>query len=671
MKSRLVLLPILGLVVAVACQAPAIPPSAPSISFISFRNTTSNIIIPASNNVVPANFVAEVSSSDRNRVTDVQCFNGGVAVTSGAAYRTACSYSGVTGSPALRAIATNNSGLTAETTKAVVVDNTAPVATALQVGSSNFDPAAGSSFTTTLTLGSAALLRVAASGTDILQTFIDSDGVRIAQSAGTSAQVQITPSETTPFALAFGVVDTAGNVAKYTVLVAVNRIVGDGVPPVVSVSSPVAGATVSGNLIVNVAVSDASGIDKVTLIANNNPVTTATPQNGAPSVSFALDTLQFENGSLELKAVAVDKSGLSTTSSAVVTTVNNIQGPVLSIASPGNNATISGIVPVSVNMRQRASGFDYATTAQCAAASLANNCGQIKVDLIDYRGTIVQTQFVPTPGTGSTQLFETSGFDLSAIPADSYTITASTNVVIAATTTVTSLNDSITVTNNTTSKQPPAIVIINPIRVNELQSVLPVFGQSFGFVVVDLSDNSGLDSVELRATCDSCANGSGPVNALEQYQKLNGTAATVVLRFDADGTPFLPNGNYTLRVVAQDTSQNRNIQEVKVNLNRGGAYTNPLNYIATAGLPTADFRPGSGSCVVTNLDPAKRYRAISWFIAPSGRYLFNDQSLSGATTAGISSTFNEVGNWICFTQVTNVTDARVDWVRDGFTVVKP
>jgi hypothetical protein len=671
MKSRLVLLPILGLVVAVACQAPSIPPSAPSISFISFRNTASNIIIPASNNVVPANFVAEVSSSDRNRVTDVQCFNGGVAVTSGAAYRTACSFAGVVGSPALRAVATNNSGLTAETTKAVVVDSTPPVATALQIGGSNFDPAAGSSFTTTLTLGSAALLRVAASGTDILQTFIDRDGVRVAQSPGISAQVQITPSETTPFAVAFGVVDTAGNIAKYTVLVTVNKIVGDGVPPVVNISSPVSGAIVSGNLIVNVGVSDASGIDKVTLIANNNPVTTATPQNGAPSVSFALDTLQFENGVLELKAVAVDKSGLSTTSGAVVTTVNNIQGPVLSIASPSNNSTVSGIVPVSVNIRQRASGFDYATAAQCTAASLANNCGQLKVDLIDYRGTIVQTQFVPTPVAGSTQLFETSGFDLSAIPADSYTIAATTSVVIATTTTVTTLNNSITVANNTTSKQPPAVVIINPIRINELQSVLPVFGQSFGFVVVDLSDNSGLDSVELRATCDSCADGSGPVNALEQYQKLTGTAATVVLRFDADGTPFLPNGNYTLRIVAQDTSQNRNIQEVKVNINRGGIYANPLNYIVTPGPATSEFVPGSGSCNVTNLDVIKRYRAVSWFISPSGRYSFVDQSVNNSTTAGIASTFNEVGNWLCYTQVTNITDTRVDWVSGGFTVVKP
>lgn len=672
MKSPLLFIPPVLLAIVVACQPPTLPPSPPTVSFISFRNTASNIVIPVSTGIVPSNFVAELSSSDRNRVTDVQCFNGATSVTPSVAYRTACSYSGLSGSPELRAVATNNSGLSTPTTKLVTVDTTAPLATALQVGGSNFDPATGSSFNATLPVGTPALLRVASSGDDILQTFIERDGVRIAQNAAISTQLQIAPTETAPFNVVFGVVDTAGNISKYSVLVAVTQTVGDGVPPVVGISSPTAGATVSGNLIVNVNVSDVGGIDKVTLIANNNPINTVSPQFGAPSVSFALDTLQFENGSLELKAVATDKSGLSTTSGTVLTTVNNIQGPVLSIASPGNSTTVSGIVPVAVNVRQRASAYDYASAAQCTTASLPTNCGQIKVDLIDYRGTIVQTQFVPTTNPGATRLFETAGFDLSAIPNDIYTITASTQVVVATTTTPTSLSDTITVSNRTSSNQPPAVIIINPIRVNELQTVLPTFGQSFGYVVVDLSDNSGLDSVELRATCDSCATGTGPVNALEQYQKLSGTSARVVLRFDADGTPFLPDGNYTLRVVAQDTSQNRNIQEVKVNLNRSGAYTSPLNYVRTPGPVTSEFIPGSGSCAVTNLNPAKRYRAISWFVSPSGGLGFVDESITNATSAGISSTFNAVGNWICFTQVTNVTDARVDWVGNvGFTVVKP
>jgi hypothetical protein len=669
MKPSLIL-SVLGLSAIVACQAPPIPAAAPSISFVSFRNAVSNIVIPASSNFVPANFVAEVTSSDRNKVTDVQCFNGATAVTTGAAYRTTCSYVGVVGSPELRAVATNNSNLQGTTTKVVTVDGIPPVATGLQVGGATFDPATGNSFAATITLGATALLRVTSAGSDILGTFIERDGKQIVSSSGNSAQFELLAQTSTPFSIAFGVVDTAGNVARYTVLVSVNKITGDGTAPTVSVASPVAGATVSGNLIVTVNASDAGGIDKVTLIANNNPVTTASPQSGSPSVSFALDTLQFENGVLELKAVAVDKSGLSTTSNAVLTTVNNIQGPVLSIVAPTNNSSVNGIVPVSVNIRKRASAYTYASAAECAAATLPANCGQVKVDLIDYRGTIVGTKFVATVNPGDTKLFEASGFDLSAIPNDFYTITATAYVVVATTTTATVLSDSIVIRNQNTSQQPPAIIIQNPIRVNELQTILPVFRQPFGFVVAELTDNSGLDSVELRATCDSCASGSGPVNALEQYVKLIGTAAKVSLRFDADGTPFLPNGDYTLRVVAQDSSQNRNIQEIKVTIARDPSYVK-LNYPVVAGPITTEFSPGSGSCTVTGLDVAKRYRVASWFLNPSGSYIFRDDSITNQTTVTISSTFNATGNWRCFSQVTNVTDARIDWVEDGFTVVKP
>ncbi len=672
MKPTLIL-SVLGLAAIVACQAPPIPAAAPSISFVSFRNAVSNIVIPASSNFVPANFVAELTSSDRNKVTDVQCFNGATAVTTGAAYRTTCSYTAVVGSPELRATATNSSNLQGTTTKTVTVDNTPPVATGLQVGGTTFDPSTGNSFATTITLGASALLRVTSAGSDILATFIERDGKQIVSSSGNSAQFELLAQDSTPFSVAFGVVDTAGNVARYTVLVSVTKITGDGTPPVVSVASPVAGAVVSGNLIVTVNASDAGGIDKVTLIANNNPVTTASPQPGSPSVSFALDTLQFENGALELKAVAVDKSGLSTTSNAVLTTVNNIQGPVLSIAAPTNNSAVNGIVPVSVNIRKRASAFTYATAVECAAATLAANCGQVKVDLIDYRGTIVQTKFVITPASptpGDTKLFETSGFDLSAIPNDFYTITASAYVVVATTTAATALSESIVIRNQNASQQPPAIIIQNPIRVNELQTILPVFRQPFGFVVAELSDNSGLDSVELRATCDSCASGSGPVNALEQYQKLTGTAAKVALKFDADGTPFLPNGDYTLRIVAQDTDKNRNIQEVKVTIARDPNYIK-LNYNVVAGLPTTDFRPGSGSCTVTGLDATKQYRVASWFINPSNGYSFRDDSITQQTSVGVGTAFNAIGNWFCFSQVTNVTDARVDWVEGSFSVVKP
>jgi hypothetical protein len=651
----------------VACPQP-VNKSAPSVSFASFVNTVSGVSIPGSSTTLPTNFIAQVKSGDEDKIVDVQCLLDGTKITASVAYRANCAYLVAGTNATLSATASNSSNLSATTTKSVTIDNIAPTASSIQVGSSNFDPATGSSFNTTVTLDTTSLLKVTSSDPDVLQTFIELDGKRLAEAAGNTVQYSLSVKDSSPFGLKFGVVDKAGNISRYTVLVAVNKITGDGVPPVVNIASPANSVTVSGNLIVTVNANDTGGIKKVTLVANNNPVANATPQNGDPSVSFALDTLKFENGPLELKAIAVDNSDLSTTSNAVTVTVNNVQGPVLSIASPSNNTDVFGPTTVAVNILKRASGFTYAAPADCTAATLVSTCGGIKVDLIDYRGTIVDTKFIATTNPGSTKLFESGTFDLSAIPNDFYTIRSVVYVLNAGDTALTKLSDEVVIRNKNASEQPPAIVIKNPIRVNELQTTLPVFGQPFGYVVSEISDNSGLSSVELRATCDSCASGSGPVNALEQYIKLEGSAATVVLRFDADGTPFLPNGDYTLRIVAQDSSGNRNIQEVKTKINRDPNYI-PLNYSIFNGPASGSFSPGSGSCTVTGLIASKQYRVMSWIINPSGSYIFNDQSITNATGAGIGTAFNAAGNWQCYSQVTNVTDARVDWTSGGFSVI--
>jgi large repetitive protein len=650
----------------VACPQPA-NKSAPSISFASFVNTVSGVSIPGSSTTLPSNFVAQVKTGDEDKVVDVQCSLDGNKITSSIAYRANCAYAVAGANATLSATATNPSSVSATTTKSVTIDNVAPTASSLQVGSSNFDPATGTSFNTTATLNTTSLLKVTSSDPDVLQTFIELDGKRLAEAAGNTVQYSLSVTNSSPFGLKFGVVDKAGNISRYSVLVSVNEIKGDGIPPVVSIN-PIIPTTVTGNLTVTVNASDTSGIKSVTLVANNNPVATATPQAGEPSVSFALDTVKFSNGPLELKAIAVDKTDLSTTSNVVNVTISNPQSPVLSIASPTNKAELSGRTVVSVNVLKRGD-FTYATTSQCTAASLATDCGSLKVNLIDYRGTIVDTKTVITPAAGITQLFESDGFDLGAIPSDAYTISASTNVLVAGSTVLTKLSDEIGITNKNTSQQPPAIIITNPIRVNELQTILPVFAQSFGFVVVNLTDNTGLASVELRATCDTCASGNGPVNSLEQNILLTGSAADVVLKFDADGTPYLPNGDYTLRVVAQDTSGNRNIQEIKTKINRNPNYIKLVYAAFGVENLSKGFNPSSGTCTVKGLDATKRYRVASWFINPSGVYSFRDDSVTNATEAGIGSAFNAAGNWLCYSQVTNVTDARVDWVSSGFSVV--
>jgi hypothetical protein len=692
MKSRLVLLPILGLVVAVACQAPAIPPSAPSISFISFRNTTSNVIIPASNNVVPANFVAEVASSDRNRVTDVQCFNGGTAVTSGAAYRTVCSYSGVTGAPEIRAVATNNNGLTAQATKLVTVDNTPPVANALRIGGTSFDLSTGSSFSTTITLGATTLLRVSSADADVLSTFIERDGRSLISSATNSSQFELVPQDTSPFNLSFGVIDKAGNVTRYSVLVSVNAVVGDGVPPTVNIGSPASGATVSGNLLVSVNASDTSGIQQVTLIANNNPVQVTQPSLGIPSISFPLDTLQFENGTLELKAIAVDKSGLSTTSNTVSVTINNIQAPVISIASPSNNADVNTSTIVSVSIRRRTSAFDYPDAAQCVAAGLAANCGTIKVDLIDYRGTIVETKFVNTVNPGATRLFETAVYDLSAIPNDTYTIRAAVSVLVSGDPVITTLSEQIAIKNKNANLSPPAAIVVIPQRMNELQTTLPIYRQPVGYLAADISDNNGIVFAELRMTCDSCAAGTGPVNALEEYSAFEPpitNSTRIVMRFNANGTPFLPDGDYTMRLVVQDVGGNRNIQEIKARIDRDPSTTNPFSTTVVAGENNVGDKlsPGSSTFATQGFNPGTNYSVVDIIGNPSGRVVavYTSFGTPGTVVAsrpppalpltfvnsfGVGYLFTSSGVWNYIGQFQNMTTGDIYTGSGAQTVLK-
>ncbi len=96
-------------------------------------------------------------------------------------------------------------------------------------------------------------------------------------------------------------------------------------PPVVSITSPLAGATVSGNGTVSASASAASGrsISSVQFQVSGNNY--GSPVTSAP-YSITLNTTDYPNGSISLAAVATDSSGISTTSQAVAVNVNNAAG---------------------------------------------------------------------------------------------------------------------------------------------------------------------------------------------------------------------------------------------------------------------------------------------------------------------------------------------------------
>ncbi len=116
--------------------------------------------------------------------------------------------------------------------------------------------------------------------------------------------------------------DAAGNVASSTVTVTVSNqgVPTDTTPPIVAVSAPAGGATVSGTTTVSATASDNVGVvgvqfklDGANLGAEDTSAPYSTPWN----------TTSSANGPHTLTAVARDAAGNSTTSAAVNVTVSN------------------------------------------------------------------------------------------------------------------------------------------------------------------------------------------------------------------------------------------------------------------------------------------------------------------------------------------------------------
>lgn len=117
----------------------------------------------------------------------------------------------------------------------------------------------------------------------------------------------------------------------------------DQTPPLVAVSEPAAGASVSGTVTVSAVASDTRGIAKVELKAGGRSLGTDTtaaggspffPEGGTYSVSVPASELG--SGTVSLTAVATDTSGLSTTSAARSVTTGG------STAPPSRQAIVFG-----------------------------------------------------------------------------------------------------------------------------------------------------------------------------------------------------------------------------------------------------------------------------------------------------------------------------------------
>jgi Bacterial Ig domain/Purple acid Phosphatase, N-terminal domain len=144
----------------------------------------------------------------------------------------------------------------------------------------------------------------------------------------------------------------------------------DSIAPTVSLSSPVAGSTVSGTVTVTATATDNVGVTGVQFKLDGANLGAAAAAGSSYSVSWTTTTAS--NGSHVLSATAVDAAGNSTTSAGIAVTVNNASsGPVISsVAASGLTTTTAAITWTTDAAAD--SQVAYGTTAAYGLTSALN-----------------------------------------------------------------------------------------------------------------------------------------------------------------------------------------------------------------------------------------------------------------------------------------------------------
>jgi Bacterial Ig domain/Glycosyl hydrolase family 26 len=139
--------------------------------------------------------------------------------------------------------------------------------------------------------------------------------------------------------------DTAGNKATASVAVTVANGSPDTTAPTISITTPSAGAAVSGTTSVGGSVSDNGTLERVELRVDAGPYVLV---SGTSSWSYALNTLLYANGIHTVTVRATDSAGNQALESSTVTVANaDTQPPTVTFASPAPGATLSASVTVS------------------------------------------------------------------------------------------------------------------------------------------------------------------------------------------------------------------------------------------------------------------------------------------------------------------------------------
>ncbi|RII27488.1 MAG: hypothetical protein CXR30_15370 [Geobacter sp.] len=266
----------------------------------------------------------------------------------------------------------------------------------------------------------------------------------------------------------------------------------EGFAPTVSITSPTNNASVSGIVSVATEALDNVGVTNVEIYVNGQLLTT---EATAPYL-FSWDTSGLASGVYNITAKAYDAAGNVGKSVEVsVNVVSDSMPPTVSITAPFNNATVSGLVPVSI--------------------SADDNIGVSKVELYGNGVLLFVSNVPPYNYSWNTAAVSNGNYILSAKSYD-----ASGNIGQSSDVAVSVINDTAA----------PSVAITSPYSNATLG----------GTVVVNASasDNIGVSKVEFY------------LNGI-----LKSTATTAPYNFNWDTTTTV-NGAYSLSAMAYDASGN-------------------------------------------------------------------------------------------------------------------
>ena len=504
-------------------------------------------------------------------------------------------------------------------------------------------PVAGSTVTGTVTLDTT----VADTGVGVdattAQFYLDGDTTPLADADANTPGFQFNTNGIVPgnHTLTQVVSDRLGNRAQQSITV--NTVT----KPTVEItnSTALASGQLSGYVSVNVDARDQSGIKQVDLFANDVKVATLT---SAP-YNFALNTANYTNGPVTLFARATNNSTPNQTTDTPVTTITafNRVAPVLAISSPASGSTVTApSLPVQISISRKNSAFTV-------------NSSTVTLDLLDYRGEKVDSKTVSVSDNVD-GVYTSAAFDLAKLPADTYTIRASMIVVLDGATTTT-VEASSQITTNTTSVNPPAAVVRVPVTLPNGTRATVVSGSGF---LVNVSDDTGVQYVQVRFVNKDGTPLNNSYLLNQGFDVAPKLADIVIPNLDIDGSQYVPDGEYNIRVTVADTSGNRNVQEVPVTVNRLAATNSYLQSVTTTPL-TPKTTPGAltydnATWTLTGVNNASRVAAV----------LYKDGKVIGSRVeAGVSGdqrlnyTFGDVGSYEVAWIIEDLTTGVVQYVN--------